>query len=165
MAIFMGAKPYAAALVIGCLALSGCAGLKRLAPPGVLKYEELAGDQPPSPIIKERIAASKDLGTGGFPNLVETPSKKPEGIPKATRERESAELLAARDALNAAVAEDRAAAASEREQGVLLPGDEKSGEKSLDAAQEALADAVAKDEAAARRERGLPPRRPQDELQ
>ncbi len=165
MAKIMGAKPYAAALLIVWLALPGCAGLKRLAPPGVIKYENLAGDDPPSPAIKERIAARQNAGAGGFPNLAETPSKKPDGVPKSAREKEMEELLAARDALARAVANDQAASAVEREKGVLMPGDEKSGEQSLDAAQKALADAVAKDDAAARRERGLPPLRPKDELQ
>jgi hypothetical protein len=81
------------------------------------------------------------------------------------REQQTADLIAARDALNAAVAADRTSAASEREGGVLLPGDEQSGERPLDAAQEALAEAIAKDEAAARRERGLKPREPQDKPQ
>jgi hypothetical protein len=165
MAKIMGAKPYAAALMIVSIALSGCAGLKRLAPPGVIKYENLEGDQPPSPLIKERIAARRDAGTGSFPNIGATPSKKPAGVPKKVREQQTADLIAARDALNAAVAADRTSAASEREGGVLLPGDEQSGERPLDAAQEALAEAIAKDEAAARRERGLKPREPQDKPQ
>jgi hypothetical protein len=162
----MGAKQYAAAILIVWLALPGCAGLKRLAPPGVIKYEELAGDQPPSPVIKERIAARQaEVGTGGYPNLSATPSEKPAGIPKAQREAAAAEIRAVGAALDDAVAEDRAAAVTERERGVLFPGDEKSGERDLTAAQEALADAIARDEERARRERGLPPRRPADDIQ
>lgn len=140
----MGAKAYI--LVIAALAVAGCAGgFKRLAPPGIVKYEELANDQPPNPLIVERIEAQKDEPGGGFPNLAEQPTKLPEGIAKPERDAMIADLLAERDALNAAMETDRAAAEIERTE-------------TLETQRDALSDALSKDDAAARRERGLPPR-------
>lgn len=140
----MGAKAYL--LVIAALAATGCSGgLKRFAPPGIVKYEDLAKDQPPNPVIVERIEAQKAEPGGGFPALSEQPTKLPEGIAKPERDAMIADLLAQRNIVNAAVASDRELAASER-------GD------SLDAVRDELSEAVAKDDAVARRERGLPPR-------
>ncbi len=140
----MGAKAYI--LVIAALAAAGCAdGLKRFAPPGIVKYEELAKDQPPNPTIVERIEAQKDEPSDGFPNLAEQPTELPEGIAKPERDAMLAELLAERDALNAAMETDRTVAETERLE-------------ALETERDALSDALAKDDAAARRERGLPPR-------
>ena len=141
----MGAKVYI--LAIAAIAAAGCSSgsLKRFAPPGVVKYEDRAKGQAPSPVIVERIEAQKDLPGGGFPNLSEQPTKLPEGIAKPERDAMTADLLAQRDALNAAMTEDRALAEAERLH--ALEGD-----------RAALSEAVAKDDAAARRERGLPPR-------
>jgi hypothetical protein len=143
----VGAKVYI--LVIAAFAAAGCSGgLKRFAPPGIVKYEELANDAPPNPAIVERIEAQKDQPGGGFPRLAEQPTKLPEGIAKPERDAMIGDLLAERDALNAAMETDRAAAEAERIEG--LEGD-----------RDALSEAVAKDDAAARRERGLPPRDPE----
>lgn len=141
----MGAKAYI--FMIAALAVAGCAsgGLKRFAPPGIVKYEDLAKDQPPNPAIVQRIDEQKDEPGGGFPNLSEQPTKLPEGIAKRERDAMIADLLVQRDALNIAVEEDRVLADGERQQ-------------ALEADRDALGDAVAKDDAAARRERGLPPR-------
>jgi hypothetical protein len=140
-------------LVLGAFALSGCAdGLKRFAPPGIVKYEELAGEEPMDPAIVERIEASKDREGGGFPRLAEQPTIAPEGIAKPERTVMEAQLVAARDALNTAVTEDRTLAIDERSAPLLESRD-------------ALAEAVAKDDAAARRERGLPPRQEINEVE
>lgn len=143
----MGAKAYI--LMVAALAAAGCSSgaLKRFAPPGIVKYEELAKDQPPNPVIVQRIEDQKDEPGGGFPNLSEQPAKLPEGIAKPERDAMIADLLIQRDALNAAMEADRAVAGAERLQ-------------ALEADRDALSDAVAKDDAAARRERGLPPREP-----
>lgn len=140
----MGAKAYL--LVILALAATGCSGgLKRFAPPGIVKYEDLAKDQPPNPVIVERIEAQKAEPGGGFPALSKQPTKLPEGIAKPERDAMVADLLAQRDIVNAAVASDRELAATERADSLETMRDELSG-------------AVAEDDAAARRERGLPPR-------
>ncbi len=140
----MGAKSYL--LIAALLAAAGCSGgLKRFAPPGILKYEDLAKDQPPNPAIVERIEAQKNAPGGGFPELAEQPTKLPEGIAKPERDAMIGELLLKRDILNAAVESDRDLAQAERAD-------------DLNEMRDALADAVAKDDAVARRERGLAPR-------
>jgi len=140
----LGAKVYI--LAIAALA-TGCSSgaIKRFAPPGIVKYEDRAKGEPTNPAIVERIEAQKDLPGGGFPKLSEQPTKLPEGIAKPERDAMTADLLEQRDALNAAMTEDRALADAERLH--LLEED-----------RAALSEAVAKDDAAARRERGLPPR-------
>ncbi len=140
----MGAKLYLLGLAVLCLA--GCSGgLQRFAPPGIVKYEDLAKDQPVNPAIAERIETHKAADQDGFPILAEQPTKTPDGIAKPERSAMEAVLLGQRDQLNAAVDADRALAAAERETGLIEVRDD-------------LSEAVAKDDAAARRERGLAPR-------
>ncbi len=142
----MGAKAYLVAFA--ALALVGCSGgLKRFAPPGIVKYEELAKDQPMNPAIADRIEQNREAKGGGFPVLADQPTKVPQGIARPEREAMTEVLLTDRDALNVAVAEDRVLANAERESSLVDLRD------TLDAA-------VAKDDEAARRERGLPLREP-----
>ncbi len=145
----MGAKAYI--LLLAAFAAPGCAGgLKRLAPPGIVKYEERAKGQAVNPVIEARIAEYRKDGEGGFPVLSQQPSKTPEGIAEPERAVMQTDLLMLRDRLNDAVAFDRIAAEQER----AAP---------LEDARDALGQAVLKDTAAARRERGLPPRKPDAE--
>ena len=131
-------------LAIAALAAAGCSGgLKRFAPPGIVKYEELAKDQPVNPAIAARIEDYQDERAGGFPNLSEQPQKTPEGIAAPERGAMEAALIAERDALNDAINADKELAAAERD-------------ASIEAARDALEEAIAKDDALARRERGLP---------
>jgi hypothetical protein len=147
----MGAKAYL--LVCAALASAGCGGgLQRFAPPGIVKYEDLAKDQPVSPAIAERIDASRAETDGGFPKLSEQPVVVPEGIAKPERAAMENALLAERDALAAAIVADKALAAAEREGGLVE-------------ARDALSEAIARDDVAARRERGLPPKDVADEAQ
>lgn len=152
----MGAKHYAArcaALGLAALAFApGCSGLKRLAPPGILKYEDLEAGQPPNPVIQERIAARRASVDQRFPNLSDQPSQRPEEMTEAARQATAAALAEARDALAEAVAQDRAASDAERS-------------APLDEAAAALAADVAREGEAARRERGRPMPRPQDQDQ
>jgi hypothetical protein len=142
--------------------LGACANLKRFAPPGIVKYEDLAGDKAQNPEIAERVAARKEGRETAYPNLSKTPQKAPQAIAAETQASDIAELAALRDELNAAVAADREEAVAERAAPVLLPGT--LGEAApLEAAREALADAVAKDDDAARAERGLPRKKPKED--
>lgn len=137
-------------LAIAMLAAAGCSGgLKRFAPPGIVKYEELAKGQPVNPAIAARIEAYQDESAGGFPNLSEQPQKTPEGIAAPERSAMEAALLAERDALNEAIEADKQLAAAERD-------------ASIETAREALEEALARDDALARRERGLPLRDVED---
>ncbi len=133
-------------LLIALLAAAGCAnGLKRIAPPGIVKYEDRAKGQPVNPAIEARIEAFQKESAGGFPILGEQPSIAPEGVAAPERAAMEAALLEARDQLNDAIAHDRTLADAERTE-------------ALEEDRDALGAAVKKDDEAARRERGLPPR-------
>lgn len=107
------------------LAAAGCTQLElaRFAPPGIIKYEDLAGDQPQNPAIQERIAERKTEADARYPILSETPgeSDRPELPPEAERNAQLEALSAQRDALEIAVNADRAAADAEKSEAALLP--------------------------------------------
>ncbi|MCB2113209.1 MAG: hypothetical protein R3C42_03125 [Parvularculaceae bacterium] len=136
--------------LIALLASAGCAnGLKRIAPPGIVKYEDRAKGEPVSPEIEARIETHNRERAGGFPTLGEQPGRAPDGIAAPERAAMEASLLQARDELNEAISNDRRLADAERLE-------------SLEESRDALGSAVLKDDAAARRERGLPARRAPD---
>lgn len=153
----MGAKHKAVILCLALLAAPGCSGLARFAPPGILKYEDLAKGQPQSPVIKDRIAEAKKEDREGFPNLSETPSIAPAAMPEAEREKAVAALKTERASVAEQIAADRAAVEADR-----AATDAQTDEGSLAGARDALSDAVKKDDAAARKERGLGPREPSE---
>jgi hypothetical protein len=153
------AKRYSIAmLAAAAFALPACAGLKRFAPPGIVRYENLSGDQPQNPQIKQRVAERKTESAAKFPNLSQAPQSPPEPMAPDEQDRRRAEILGARDALAQDVAADAARAAADRAVLVTLPG---AGSAPLapGEARDALAAQVAADEARARAERGLAPRR------
>lgn len=153
----MGAKHYATVGLAALIAAApACTSLKRLAPPGILKYEEIAGDQPVHPEIKERIAERRREIDRRFPDMSEQPSKRPAEAPAAEREAIAAELIEARDELQAAVEADRAAADSERQAVFILPGDKGGEARTLEEVAADLAAKVEKDGTVARRERSKP---------
>lgn len=128
------------------LAATGCAGgLKRLAPPGIVKYEDLEKDTPVNPVIAARVEEYKDKEAGGFPKLAEQPQKAPAGIAPPERVAMEEGLIALRTELTASIETDRAAAAAERETSIATLAEQ------LDAA-------IAVDDAQSRAERGQPPR-------
>jgi len=136
-------------------ALQGCESgdLARFAPPGIIKYEELAGDQPPNPEVVERIEARKaDPDAGGFPNLSQAPTRadRPAKRKQADIQAEIAGLVEQRDDVTDAAQQDRAEAAAELEQD--LPGE-----------RDALLEQIEKDEAMAARERREKLEAPQSE--
>jgi hypothetical protein len=117
--------------------------LARFAPPGIVKYEDLAGDQPQNPNVAARIAERRaERGGGEFPNLSQTPGAKqrPKPLPAAQVDAQKSELTTARDNLSGAVASDRAAADAETE-------------ADLSAESDALKQRVEVDSAAAAQER------------
>jgi hypothetical protein len=131
--------------LIGFVALQGCESgdLMRFAPPGIVKYEDLAGDQPQNPDVAARIAERRaEPDTGEFPILSTAPGKedRPKKRKKADVESEMSGLAGAREDLAEAVGADRAASAEEL--GRDLPGE-----------RDALKALIEKDEAAAARER------------
>ncbi len=153
----MGAKHYATVGLAALIAASpGCSSLKRLAPPGILKYEELAGDQPVNPEIKQRIAERRREIDRRFPDLSAQPSTRPAEAPMAERDALAADLIEARDELQAAVEADRAASDAERQAGFTLPGDKSDKARSLEDVAADLAAEVEKDGTVARSERRAP---------
>lgn len=92
------------------------ADLVRLAPPGIIKYEEIANQKPPNQAIADEVASRKQNEPASFPRLAETPGEddRPDKRPTTEIEAEIAELASARDNLLADVAEDQAAAEAEQ---------------------------------------------------
>ena len=75
----------------GLIVLNGCANsqLARFAPPGIVKYEDIASEKPQSEEIKARIEERRaEPNTGKFPVLSETPGveQRPQSRPPAVVE-------------------------------------------------------------------------------
>ena len=104
---------------------SGCSNLDlaRFAPPGIVKYEDLAGDQPPNPEIQERISERRTDPEAKYPILSQTPgeSDRPEFPPAEDRAMEAETLVSQRNALEASIDEDRASAEAAQKEAELLP--------------------------------------------
>ena len=151
----MRAKHYAlAALAVLTVGAGGCTTLKRLAPPGFVKYEDLAGDKPKNPVIQERVKAVKAARDAQFPNLSEQPAVAPTPMPVAERDIYLTSLKTAGAGLNEQIEADRAAAAIELSESVTVAGvpglfDLVSAGAALKAAVEADKAAAAADKAAA----------------
>ncbi|WP_425408708.1 hypothetical protein [Hyphococcus sp.] len=106
------------------IALCACANseLARFAPPGIVKYEDIAGDQPVNPQVAGRIAERKsEPDTGKFPILAQTPAERPEQRSDAEVELMEEQLLESRENLELGIVEDRAAAAEEAAETGILP--------------------------------------------
>lgn len=91
----------------------GCATLKRLPPPGLVKYEDRAKGKPVNPLIATRIKEERAQGHARFPDLAAQPQKQPTAPPESARLAGIADLKARGGALDAEVATDRAAAGAE----------------------------------------------------
>ena len=90
--------------------------LARFAPPGVVKYEDIASKKEPNPAIQERIRERKEGDDVRFPVLSQTPgaSDRPQRPIAEDIEAASATLTTARDDLAETVANDRALADADR---------------------------------------------------
>lgn len=144
---------------VAALAATACAGLERFAPPGIVKYEDLAGDKPQNPEIVTRVAEAKKSRAGDFPVLSKAPQVSPEAMPLVEQAALKTGIADARDALALALAADLASARAEREAPILLRGVAAEA-LLLEDLRDALAQAVEADDTAARTERGLPQRAP-----
>lgn len=97
----------------------GCASdsvFARFAPPGVVKYEDIASEKPPNPAIQETVREYRDTTRRRFPVLSRTPTAEPppQMPDAAVREALRAGLVEGREALAARLADDQAAIAAER---------------------------------------------------
>lgn len=100
------------------MASAGCssADLRRLAPPGIIRYEKIADEKPPNPVIEQRVKAYGGNRDAVFPKIGETLSSagRPSRMPAAEVDREIETLSERRDRLQADVEAERRAA-DERE--------------------------------------------------
>jgi hypothetical protein len=136
----MRAKAYGISACAAAAALCSCADLKleRFAPPGVVKFEDLAGDKPTNPAIATRIAERRAASEPLWPDLSSMPTAAPEGLGEVEREEAIETLENTRDALTSEIAAAREAAAAEREIRVDLPGDGVRSKLTLEEARDAL---------------------------
>lgn len=95
-------------MVIGLFGINGCETAKRLAPPGFIKYEDIAQGQPTNPAIKAQIDALAADDESEFPILSDAPGAKVTPPADAGTVDDLDRLTALRDALNAEVADDLA---------------------------------------------------------
>ncbi len=137
-------SPLPIAGLVAFFALAACANtdLARFAPPGIVKYEDLAGDQPINPAVAARVEERKaETGTGRFPKLAETPGKKdrPRPNPADQVSGEMDALDGARDAADAAMSEARAEILEEESEILSLRERRAETEMIMDADAEAAA--------------------------
>ncbi len=134
----------------GAIAVTGCSSLDlaRFAPPGVVKYEDIASEKPPNPTIQAAVDERKATPDKEFPKLAETPSEKDRPQKRRLSEvnEEIGELAGARDNLNAEVAASREQAEAEMAEIMPLPDQ-----------RDALDELLQRDEASALAERKDPP--------
>ncbi|MEL6791539.1 MAG: hypothetical protein AAGL18_05260 [Pseudomonadota bacterium] len=162
-----GVKPLftGAGVLLAAAGLSACETAKRLAPPGIYKYEERANGIPTSPDIEARINARAQAQETdpdqrpAFPKLSEVPSTVPDGLDDRTRAQAAQTLSAARIEAQTALKEARSAVAAEfnlDENG--LPLAERADDAELEDRVRALEEGIARDQAnvASESEEALP---------
>jgi len=122
------------------------AQLVRFAPPGIIKYEKLAGDQPPNPIIEQRIEERVEDSDSPFPVIAQTPSQSSPARPAEQRQKLTTGLEEKRDGLDVAIEADWEGVAQDRTRSETL-SDKRAR----------LAEDLERDSRAARQERQGPP--------
>jgi hypothetical protein len=127
-------------LTVGCSDLQ----LARFAPPGIVKYEDIASEKPPNPAIQQMIEERREDREKEFPILAETPSKKDRPQKRSAAENDAviASLEEARNTLNESIEASRARAKTELAESVPLPE-----------RRDALTNQIEQDEAFAKKER------------
>ena len=105
----------AAALLFLTPGCSSNSFLARFAPPGVVKYEDIAGDKPPNPAIEETVREYRADTQSRFPVLSQTPTSNPAPqIPESEiRDAQKAALIEGRERLAEEIAGDEAAVEAE----------------------------------------------------
>ena len=102
------------------LLLSACAtkNLRRFAPPGIIKYEDLAKGEAIDPAIASRAKQVREKKDKSFPKLSEQASVAPKGINAPTRAKMKENLESERQLAASGIEEARSAAALERQQSI-----------------------------------------------
>lgn len=135
-----------AAAIAAVFAVTGCTKLQlaRFAPPGIIKYEDIASEKPPNPAIQQRVEEFKADSKAQYPVLSQTPGEddRPEKLSEAERAAKAEELVAARVELETAVTADQSAVDAETAEKERLPRE-----------RDALKERIERDTAAANRER------------
>ena len=101
---------------VALIAIGGCANAKRFLPPGFVKYEDLAKDQPVSTEIQEAVETYATAEDARYPRLREQPSATPNKPSQKNLAAETERLLRAREELSAQIDNDRKLADAEREE-------------------------------------------------
>ncbi len=101
------------ALAIPLLLIGGCETAKRFAPPGFVKYEDIAQGIPVDPAIQKRIDENIVDEDAKYPVLSETPREIPEAESKRVRDLTTRNLLAVREVVNQDIAAARTQAEAE----------------------------------------------------
>ncbi|MHA7872355.1 MAG: hypothetical protein ACX939_08400 [Hyphococcus sp.] len=96
--------------------------LARFAPPGFVKYEDIASQKPPNPAVEQIIAERRESPEKRFPKLAEQPSERdrPAKRPAEDVKAEIKALADARETLQSDLDAARAAAEADRIEGDLL---------------------------------------------
>jgi len=105
----------AGCFVILVSSLGACETAKRFAPPGFIKYEDLAKDIPVDPAIQARIDSVAVNKEADYPDLSQTPSEIPKGETKRVRELTVKNLIAVREVIDTDIARARSLAEAEFE--------------------------------------------------
>ncbi len=138
------------------LAGTGCSSLElaRFAPPGVVKYEDIASKKPTNPAIQEIVDARTGAADKAYPDLSQAPSEKDRPRKRSSRwvENQMKLLGETRDTVNGEVEAERALAKAETENALPLPEQ-----------RDALGKMLERDEASARAERETPMPTPVDQ--
>lgn len=101
-------------VVLTSLILVGCGNAKRFLPPGFVKFEDIAKDQPVHPDLEQVIDDAENTKTKRFPRFGDQPSEAPEGLTEFERTLRFSVIESKRDGLKEDVKKDREAAESER---------------------------------------------------
>ena len=138
------------ALAGSALLFAGCSNVNwaRLAPPGIIKYEEIAAEKPPNPAIAAELDRRANNADAEFPILSQTPAagRAPRrDLTRAEIGEETRDLEETRDRIEAELTAERIAAKADRQ-----------AAEALEAERLRLEDQVSRDAAVARRERATP---------
>ncbi|MEM6414811.1 MAG: hypothetical protein AAF720_09165 [Pseudomonadota bacterium] len=101
-------------LVLGTLVVAGCSGAKRFLPPGFVKFEDIAKDQPVHPDLEKAIAEAEEKKTENFPLFRDQPNEPPERDGANIVARHLIDIAGKRDTLQELIKSDRTAASAER---------------------------------------------------
>lgn len=101
--------------------LTACSSsdLRRFAPPGIIRYEDLAKGEPIDPVVQSRIDESNAEKGKSFPVISEQQTTIPEGLDAPSRDELTTNLEQSRATAAADIAKAREDAQLERQQSII----------------------------------------------